>query len=225
MKLSIVAISDTHNRHNNLIIPHCDILIHAGDESGMGYEHEIRNFAKWFSKQPATHLIWTPGNHSVYFEDNYPLSLTWFKEECPNGVVLINSGVQIEGINIYGSPITPTFYKWAYMADRGESIKKYWDMIPIDTNILITHGPPYGILDELVYVDGTPKGIFVGCQDLSNRIKDLKDLDLHFFGHIHAQANQERHINGTSYYNVAICDESYYPSNPPREVDYEFKSR
>lgn len=218
--LKIIAISDTHNRHNKLIIEPCDILIHAGDESGMGQESEIRHFAKWFNKQPAKHLIWTPGNHSVHFEKNYPSSLSWFKEECPNGTILINSGIQIEGINIWGSPITPTFFRWAYMADRGSEIKKYWDMIPDNTNILITHGPPYNILDELVYVDGTPKGIFVGCQDLSDRIKELKELDLHFFGHIHCGAGQ-KHLNGVSYYNVSICDEIYYPSNPITIVDYE----
>ena len=217
--MKIVAISDTHNRHDKLVIPECDILIHAGDATGRGRESEVRKFARWYQQQEAGYLIWVPGNHEKDFEDCMPHSLQWFKEECPDGHILINNSINIEGINIYGSPVTPWFHDWAWNEYRGQ-IANTWAKIPNNTNILITHGPPYQILDELVYADGSPRGEFVGCWSLAERIKELKDLDLHIFGHIHNQAGQ-KHINGVSYYNVSICDESYYPSNPITIIDYK----
>lgn len=217
--LKIVGISDTHNRHNKLVIPECDILIHAGDATGMGRESEVRNFAKWFDKQDAGHLIWVPGNHEKDFEDCLPHSLEWFKEECPTGIILINESVNIEGINIYGSPVTPWFYDWAWNVHRHQ-IKKYWNNIPLNTDILITHGPPHQILDEIVYANGDPKGEFVGCWELSDRIKDLKQLKHHLFGHIHFWGGQTVAKDGILYHNLSICDEAYMPSNPITIIDY-----
>jgi predicted phosphodiesterase len=227
--MKIVALSDTHNKHNKITVPDCDVLIHSGDESGMGRESEIRNFAKWLSKQPAKNILWTPGNHSVDFERSLPNSLKWFKEECPQGVGLINEEIVIDGVKFWASPETPFFYNWAFNRARtpdmvpyhGPWIKETWDKIPDDVNILVTHGPPYGILDELVYVDGTPKGEFVGCQELSKRISQLKDLDLHIFGHIHIHGGCQKHIDGVSYYNASVCDEQYMATNPITVIDYE----
>lgn len=221
-KLKIVAISDTHNRHDKLVIPKCDILFHTGDWSGLGREYEIREFARWLNKQPqAKHVVLIPGNHELEFEKALPASLQWFKEECPNAHLLINESITIEGIKIFGSPITPFFLDWAWNKHRGDDIQKYWDAIPIDTQILLTHGPPYGILDQVLYSDGTPKSPNLGCYQLMNKIKELKDLDLHFFGHIHSPGGRQIHQDGVSFYNASICDELYYPSNPITKVDYE----
>lgn len=226
----IIAISDTHNQLKKVIdkgrIPDGDILIHAGDSTNRGNKWEVEKFCKEYGSLPHKYKIYTPGNHDWLFEKDPTIARQMCKD---NGIIcLINETVTIEGIKIYGSPETPWFYGWAFNKARNlneaqfrqvPEIKPYWDRIPPDTDILVTHGPAYGILDELVFVNGTPKGQFVGCEELLKRIQEVKP-DLHFFGHIHAQANKEVHKNGTSYYNVSICDEMCIPSNPVRVVDY-----
>lgn len=214
----IIAISDTHNKHNQIKIPECDILIHAGDATGRGRESEVRNFAKWFNKQPAKYKIFVPGNHEVDLENNLPYSKKWFEEECSSGIMLINQEVTIKGIKIFGSPVTPWFHNWAWNKYPNE-LDTFWEeTIPEGTNILITHGPAVGILDQVTYADGTPKSGFLGCYHLLERIRAVKP-DLHFCGHIHS-GHGEKHIDGTSFYNVSICDEMYSASNPITIVEY-----
>lgn len=232
--MKLIAISDTHNRHGKLKIPKCDILIHAGDWTSMGYKHEVEDFAKWINEQPAKHIVLVPGNHELKFEESFPESREWVTNHCSKAHLLVDESVVIDGIKIHGSPVTPWFCDWAWNRSSGKDgyhmngksffpkpIKPHWDKIPDDTNILITHGPPYGILDETTYANGDPKPGNLGCEELMNRIKELKDLDLHFFGHIHAPGGTQVHKNGVSYYNAAICDETYFPGNPITEVDYE----
>lgn len=215
--MKIVTISDTHNAHDRLTIPDCDILIHAGDESFRGSEQEVVAFATWLDRQPAKHIIWIPGNHSMGFMHNWPNSLNWIKNVSPRTNVLINSGVEIESLKIWGSPITPWFHDWAYNVHRGAEIREYWNKIPLDTNILITHGPPYKILD--VVEPNTRREQSVGCMDLANTIAKIKPK-LHVFGHIH-ESHGRVFQDGTTYVNAAIMDESYDPVNFPTVIDYE----
>lgn len=216
----IVALSDTHNRHNQLVIPECDILIHAGDESFRGLKSETENFAKWFNKQPATYKLWTPGNHSVEFAEKYPQSLDWFYDHCPDGEVLINESIELEGLKIFMSPWTPWFYDWAYNAGRDPNeaaarnipyIKQFWDMIPAGTDVLITHGPAFEILDRC------PDGRKVGCAELFNKILEIKPR-VHICGHIHHSYGEMSFLD-TRYYNVSNCDERYQLTNPPTVID------
>jgi len=237
--MKIVPMSDSHNKHNKVIVPKCDIFIHSGDWSGMGRESETRNFAKWLNKLEAEYIVVVPGNHEVEFEKNLPHSLNWILDECPRAHILIDRTIDIEGIKIHGSPVTPYFFDWAWnrsIRDDGmiyqppryggggsvfkqvPHIKPHWDMIPEGTNILVTHGPPKGILDELVFPDGTPKGEHVGCPHLLDRIKEIKP-DIHIFGHIHCAAG-ETHIDGTSFYNAALCDEMYMPTNEVKVIEF-----
>lgn len=234
--MKIVAISDTHMRHDKLIIPPCDILISAGDWTNRGEKHEVEKFAKWINNQPAQFIVLSPGNHEKYLEEHLPESRNWFTENCPRAYLLIEESVTIEGIKIFGSPIQPFFFDWAWnrapsdqqmlmqcgygKVKLAQPIKPHWDAIPDDTNILITHGPPYGILDQTTYANGDPRPEHLGCELLMNRIKELKDLDLHFFGHIHHPGGNQVHRDGVSYYNSAICDEIYAPTNPITVVDY-----
>jgi len=218
--MKLCVISDTHNRHRKLKIPPCDILIHCGDWTSMGYKHEVEEFAKWINKQDAGHIIVVPGNHELYFERFLPESKKWFTDHCPTAHLLIDESIEIEGIKIHGSPATPWFCDWAWNR-AGETIKKHWDAIPDNTNILITHGPPYSILDETTYATGEPKPGYLGCPYLLTRVKELKDLDLHFFGHIHSPGGRQKHSYGKSFYNCAVCDEIYFPSNPITVVEYE----
>lgn len=215
MTVKIVAISDTHNKHEQLVIPPCDILIHAGDESFMGRATELMDFAEWFDKQPAKHLVWIPGNHSVGFAAQYPHSLSWIKSKSPRTNVLMNSDVTLEGLKIWGSPVTPWFHDWAYNEYRGAPIKKYWDMIPSDTSIVVTHGPPHGILD--VVSPGSHREQRVGCEELMKKIQMIKPK-LHIFGHIH-EGYGEEHFMDTHFINASSVDAEYYSMNPPMVVD------
>jgi Icc-related predicted phosphoesterase len=226
-EVKIVAISDTHNKHRQLIIPECDILIHAGDFSSKGYEREVKDFYGWFDEQPANYKISVWGNHEIGCESNPENMKNIMYKECPNVIHLHDNSVEIAGINVYGSAWTPYFYNWAFNGARNEDaaslykkplMKDIVAKIPEDTDVLITHGPPSNILDELCYYDGPPNGQFVGCEDLLKRVKVIKP-DLHLFGHIHCAYGQ-LHKYGTSFYNVANCDERYMATNPVTIIDY-----
>jgi len=239
----IHAFSDSHNRHKKIEsqLTGGDFLLCAGDFSFHGYKSEYEDFIKWMGKMKSkyNHVITTCGNHEEEVETKH---LEEFKKFCDqHGVIYLeDSGVELEGIKIWGSPVTPWFFDWGWnrsIRDDGmvyspprfggggavfkpvPPIKPHWDKIPADINILITHGPPYGILDELVFPDGTPKGEFVGCPHLLDKIQQLKELELHLFGHIHCQYGQ-KHIYGKSFYNVSVCNELYYPENPVTEILY-----
>jgi len=233
-KLDIIAISDTHNRHKSIKELNGenalggDIIIHAGDATGQGTVSEVTSFLKWYGNLDFTHRILVAGNHDWLFELNPSL----VKDMCDqNGITLLNdSNVVINGVKIHGSPVQPWFYDWAFNRARSieeaqyrniKEIKPHWDMIPDDTNILITHGPPYMILDELVHVSGEPKGQFVGCVKLSERIRELKQLKHHIFGHIHYWGGQTVVKDGIMYHNASICDEMYAPTNPITVIEYE----
>lgn len=212
MTLKIVAISDTHCAHNTVVIPECDILIHAGDESFRGTEKETREFAQWFDKQPAKHLIWIPGNHSLGVEKSWPNSLSWMKDHSPRTNVLMDSTVTVEGLKVFGSPRTPWFHNWAWNELRGPAIRKYWDLIPQDTSIVVTHGPPHGILDLVNNWEHT------GCEELRKAI-DRVNPKLVVFGHIHEGYGTYVNGAGTIFANASIMTENYEPKNKPIVID------
>lgn len=223
---TITFLSDTHNRHDEIETGSGDILIHSGDATGMGYECEIRDFAEWFAKQDYEHKVFTPGNHDWGFEKEPAKYREMFKELGIH--LLIDESVTLEGIKIYGSPVTPWFLNWAFNRARNgaeaalhniDYIFPHWDMVPMDTDILITHGPPYMILDELQYVNGDPKGQFVGCEDLAKRIAEVKPK-VHAFGHVHC-GNGMLEQDGTLYINAANLDECYSYSYEPFSILYK----
>jgi Icc-related predicted phosphoesterase len=197
--LEIHAISDTHNKHKQFTLPGGDILIHAGDATSMGRPEEIQRFLDWYAQQDYSHLILVPGNHDWGFEKDWLM----YKQMCEDRKIhlLFDSGVEVEGIKVWGSPVQPWFYDWAFNRHRGADIKRHWDEIPVDTEILVTHGPPYGILDH------TPRMENVGCKDLLARIYETK-IKLHIFGHIHYAAGY-RYIDGRTFVNAAALSESY----------------
>jgi Icc-related predicted phosphoesterase len=201
--LVIDTISDTHNRHKKLALPGGDILIHAGDMSGRGEKGEILPFLDWYADQDYSHLILVPGNHDFGFERNPELWAACCKDR--NIVLLNDSGCEIEGIQIWGSAVQPEFCNWAFNRTRGDEIDKHWQMIPENTEILITHGPPLNILD-----DANARGYsnHVGCYDLAKRIRQLKSIKLHVFGHIH-EGSGYKYLNGCTYVNASTLDGMY----------------
>jgi Icc-related predicted phosphoesterase len=202
--MKIVFISDTHGKHDELQLPKGDLLIHAGDVSPRGTLPQMQAFLDWFEKQPFKYKVFIAGNHDFIAERNPVL----FESLIPiNCIYLKNSGIAIEGIHIWGSPITPWFYDWAFNRHRGKPIAKYWDMIPENTDILVTHGPPFGVLDETV------TGFKVGCEELGKKLKDLK-VKIHVFGHIH-EAYGVKKVGETTFINASVLDINYKLSHKP----------
>ena len=198
-------ISDTHGRHKDLETPEGDMLIHAGDVSSRGLESEIKDFLEWFGKQPHKYKIFIAGNHDFFFEKQGKTTIT---ETIPEEIIYLNdSGITIEGLNIWGSPIQPEFMDWAFNRKRGAEIKHHWDLIPNNTDILITHGPPYGILDKNMREKHT------GCEELKKKV-DILEPKLHIFGHIH-EAFGIKKINKTTYVNASQLNHKYYLTNNP----------
>lgn len=211
--MKIIAISDIHGMYRELKLPTGDVLVCAGDMLNHGTNDELVDFVDWLSWLDFKEIIVIPGNHDWVFERNPNGANELFKA---NGLILLNdSEVIIDGIKFWGSPVTPYFHNWAFNRARtpGEVnlykvplIKDHWDKIPKDTDVLITHGPPYGILDETLYKSG------LGCVDLYKAIERVKPK-VHIFGHIHYCGGQQVAEGGTIYYNVAVCDEWYSPVN------------
>lgn len=202
MSHSIHIISDTHGYHNKLNLIGGDILIHCGDFANSGSMLECFDFVDWYKDQDYSSLILINGNHDRYTERN----VDSFKEHCErSGIMLLNDeSIVIDGIKIHGSPVQPEFCNWAWNRFRGSDIQRHWDLIPKDTELLITHGPPYGVLDKCTH------GGIVGCQNLLNTIQSTPSIKAHFFGHIHEQRG---HIeqDGVLYVNAASLTEHYKP--------------
>ena len=205
----IVCLSDTHNYNEIIAVPDGDILIHAGDATIRGTQYEIEAFLSWFSSLPHKYKIFVAGNHDWLYElDNRRARLLTANF---NIKYLQDSSIEINNLKIYGSPWQPRYYDWAFNLNRGSEIAEKWKMIPKDTDILITHGPPFEILDK------TPTGDFVGCEELRKFVEKLLPK-AHIFGHIHHGYGTAEKF-GVKFVNASICDESYSPVNLPIILD------
>jgi Icc-related predicted phosphoesterase len=203
--LKFVAISDTHCRHSSLQLPKADVLIHAGDITYRGKKSEVDDFLHWFFKQHYSYKIFIAGNHDFYFE-KHPVSE--IAQMLPKDIIYLNdSGTVINGINIWGSPVTPWFFNWAFNRFRGTSINRHWKMIPPNTDVLITHGPPFGILDTVI------NGRNVGDKDLLKKVLEIKPK-VHVCGHIH-EAYGVAKKGVTKFINACVLNECYELVNAP----------
>jgi Icc-related predicted phosphoesterase len=205
--MKIVLISDTHCRFSNIKIPKCDILISCGDYGFRGTPEEIKKFHEWLNEQNAKFIISVQGNHELWVEKNFVEAKIIAETACPRVFFIEEGLIDIENIKIYCSAITPFFCNWAYNRHRGEEIRKHWDKIPLDIDVLVTHGPIRGVLDYC-------HREHVGCSDLAKKIHELKNLKFHAFGHIHEGYGIHKE-NGITFINASICDERYLPINKP----------
>lgn len=211
--MKIVALSDTHGLHLNVKnIPDGDVLIHCGDFCSWGNIKDAQKFLHWFNAMPHKHKIFIAGNHDVLFEKNSGVAKALVRE-CPELIYLEDTGVCIDGVNFWGSPVTPTFFNWAFNRNRGFAIRKHWEAIPDDTDVLISHGPPHKICDTVLRARGFPDE--VGCEELAKRVQQLK-LKLHLFGHIHFSGGSEKTFGSTIFSNVCLCNEDYRIVNEPK---------
>lgn len=203
-ELSALLVSDTHGTHwhaHYRINKTYDILIHAGDFTNLGQPKEVQDYLAWLAQlDQFSNIIYIAGNHDLNYDAQALTTLA-------NGTqlhYLCNRAVSIGGINFYGSPCTPRFFDWAFMYDPQDA-KAIWNDIPHDTDVLITHGPPYGVLDQCP----DRWGIFnsVGCPELLAAVQRRPSIRLHVFGHIHEGYGQIEHPGGRTSINAsAICD-------------------
>jgi len=182
--MNIWHISDTHSFHNLLTIPKdIDIVIHSGDASNYKdiykNETEFKDFLYWYSRLPIKYKIFVAGNHDGVVENNLFDIKKQMKDE--NIIYLENSDVTINNIKIWGSPHTPTFGNWSFMKSR-QKISRVWDDIPEDTDVIICHGPPKGVLDLTINRNNDIERC--GCNAFKKRILQINPK-LVLFGHIH----------------------------------------
>jgi len=213
--MRIVFLSDTHGAKLQHQVPDGDVLIHCGDFSKLGKEQELLAFSEWFFSFPHRHKIFIAGNHDLMFEKDPVKARTLVNE----GIYLLDESKVIEGFKFYGSPWTPEFYSWAFMRPRGDEIKTYWEKIPDDTDILLTHGPAIGVLDYVPH-----SNLHVGCEELRIKLDTLRP-SIHAFGHIHESYGVKSMMweggESTLAINASICDLQHRGVNPPVVVDIE----
>ena len=191
-------------------MPEGDILVHSGDFTGR-LTHQVEDMISlntWLGTLPYKHKLLVPGNHDKLCEKDPNTA----RGLLSNGTLLIDEGITIDGIRFWGHPWTPVFGNWYFMKSPGSHMKKYTDKIPEDTDVLISHGPPRGVLDELDW-DKT----HVGCEQLLSRVLDIKPK-VHAFGHIHCARGEYKGLH-THFVNSAICDEGYRPVHRPIVVE------
>ena len=213
--MKITCISDTHNQHNNIPSKYLaggDCIIHSGDMTGRGSRVEVEAFLAWYNELPYTHKILIAGNHDFFFEEAPEYEIDAVLAKYPNITYLNDSGIEIEGLKIWGSPVQPWFYSWAFNR-KGTDICPHWDMIPLDTDILITHGPAKG------YLDLTLNGDVTGCPYLLDKISELTNLKLFVHGHIHEAYGRVDFPDGGVFLNASVLNAKYVMSNLPHEIE------
>ena len=190
-----------------MVVPKGDILIHAGDFTDYGTFEQAADFNLWLGQLPHPHKIVIAGNHDFCFESNPQEA----KALLTNGIYLQDQEIEIRGIKFYGSPWTPVFFDWAFMANPGPQMANIWSKIPNDTDVLITHGPPKGICDL------TDQGDNAGCQELLAALNTVKPK-YHIFGHIHEGRGINKN-NGITFLNASNIDSNYQKLYPAVVLD------
>jgi Icc-related predicted phosphoesterase len=197
--LSIVHLSDTHSLHRELQnLPEADVIIHSGDISMTGAAGEVTDFVEWFGGLDYQYKIFIAGNHDFCLDGKAKERIRKFLPD--NCFYLYESGVEIAGIKFWGIPY---FMSYEF---QSEKYRQALQSIPADTDILITHRPPLGILDS-------SGDIQFGCPDLLQKVLDIKPK-YHLFGHIH-DAYGTIKSRDTIFSNAAILNEAYIIKNVP----------
>ncbi len=207
--MKFVFISDTHGLHNELVLPKGDILIHGGDISDRGTREEVVAFLNWFGELDYSTKIFIGGNHDIFLDEN-PVDLL---ELIPSSVIYLrNSSTTINGIRIWGSPVTPDFESWAFGKSRRD-MEEHWKYMPTEIDILLAHTPPAGILDK------SSEQRALGCKYLLTKVEAIKPR-FHLFGHIHSSYGLVK-IRDTEFINGANLHSIKGLVNPPIVFEFE----
>ena len=196
--MQILHLSDTHNQHRQLgNLPVADVIIHSGDITFTGTGEEMLDFIVWFGSLNYQYKIFIAGNHDYVLEGKAHERIQGFLPE--NCFYLSNSGITINRINFWGIP-------FFFSPDETNTDTKKIELIPDDVDVLITHRPPYGILDQ-------SNSIRYGCSDLLQVVRRIRP-SYHLFGHIHDAYGIEKHKQ-TTFANAAVVDANYRFVNDP----------
>lgn len=224
--MKITFISDTHTymydeHYKELILPEGDILCFSGDIMSSGYnEGELIHFLKWLSKQPFKYKIFIAGNHDRILEDKRLIAeeiISRFQGD--NIIYLKDSSFVVDGIKFYGTPYQPYFCGWAFNVQEFEKLVNIYRQIPDDVDVLLTHCPPYGILDQSHQPNySNPTGEnHLGSMELKEVLAEKNQYNIAprvvAFGHIHGDGGKKIQIEDTLYINASLCDENYDPTN------------
>jgi len=181
--MKVLHISDSHSFHNLINVPYdVDCIIHSGDSTNYNDTRniaEMLDFLEWFGNIKFPWKIYVPGNHDWSLAHDESMAQRF----SDLGIyLLINQEVILGGTKFYGTPYTPIFGQWSFMRAR-HKMEFIWNQVPDDTNVLITHGPPKGILD--ITEDYDRRLLHVGCGAMMHKIESLGLLTHCLFGHVH----------------------------------------
>jgi len=208
--MRIVLISDTHGLHRQLEVPGGDMLVHAGDCPFYSKPPSIiSDFNEWLGSLPHRHKAGIPGNHEFILEE--PRN----RGAITNAVLLIDSGVELDGLKIWGSPVTP-LYGGAFGKSNPEDRKRHWAQIPEGLDILVTHGPPFAILDH-----GAGAERREGCPQLLEAVFRAFPR-VHVFGHIHHGYGTLR-TSDTLFVNASLMGEDGSLSRQPVVINFQVR--
>ena len=183
--MTLLQISDTHNLHQQLSdLPIADVLVHCGDFTDMGTEAEVLNFLNWFIDLPFSQKIFVTGNHDLCLWDAEKI------EDLPDNVhFLQDNGCEVDGVKFFGVAYNHPV-----------------SLIPHNVDVLITHEPPFMILDR-------SNKIHWGNLALKNRVLGINP-QYHLFGHAHEAYGVEQR-GKTIFANGSVLDDYYRLCNAP----------
>jgi Icc-related predicted phosphoesterase len=214
--MDVILVSDTHNSHGGLALPPCDLLVHAGDFTRHGTLAEAEAFLAWMGAQPAARKVLTAGNHDLIAEqDRWSVRALARRHHVD---YLLEEGLEVLGLRVWASPYTPRFGDWAFQEDRGAPSAARWARFPEGLDLLVTHGPPHGVLDR------TRHGLDVGCEELLAAVR-RRPPRVHVFGHVH-EAHGEltlpdlptRFVNASSFVSTSVRNPSTEAVRPHRTI-------
>jgi Icc-related predicted phosphoesterase len=220
--MKITCISDLHGYYPKL--EGGDLLIIAGNLTAHHYEEEFDEFMGWLDLYETDYkkIVIVAGDHDQFIQEN-PNYINSFEFE--NIEYLCDSGVEFDGLKLWGSPWTCKFKGinpkcCAFTLDNDEELEEKWKLIPDDIDILITNCPEYGMLDDIALEDGSL--FHAGSTSLGEKTFTLKNLKLHVVGHIYEKYGiiklQGIHKNKYKYINASHVNEYYKPINKPIQI-------
>ncbi len=206
--MRLVIVSDTHGDHDQLGVLEGDVLIHCGDGcEGRGRSDEaVTRLDAWFARQRFRHVLCVAGNHDLAIETRVREGRPVFR----HARLLHDEGFTIDGFEFYGSPWVPELSGMAFYADDRQ-LQRRWAAIPQRLDVLITHTPPEGVLDQ------SSSGARIGCPRLRAAL-GARSVGLHCFGHVHHDAGIHEE-GGTTFVNAAQRVRGQRCLRPPVQVD------
>jgi len=215
MSFVVLPLSDTHGHEHKLKLPPCDVVVHTGDVApGVGKMKDFVLFLSWFQSLDVEHKIFVPGNHDFACQEQESLCRHMCRDAGVHFLVHEPLTLTVGGrrLEIFGSPWQPWFHDWAWNIRDEARRAQLWSQIPDTTQLLLTHAPAYGLMDQ------TAQGSAVGDAALAARLLALPQLEAHVFGHIHEAAGSRRvSREGLPDYlavNASVCTLHHKPIHP-----------